>query len=110
MPSDYTIDGYAAPAHVTIDQIQPRADILLVRRIPDAEITASGLVVPQIARDAKTGVRVGEVLRIGPGDGPPMECQVGDKIAYRRVPDNDVNIGGVDCVFLREEQHVLAIL
>jgi hypothetical protein len=27
-----------------------------------------------------------------------------------RCPDNDVCIDGVDCVLLREEQHVLAIL
>jgi len=124
--SDYTIDGYLCAADATIDQVHPRKDILLVRRIPDEEITASGLVVPGIARDPKQGVRIGEVLKCGPGDTVgqfatladgqrlvetiPMECKPGDRILYHRCPDNDVNIGGIDCVLLREEQHVLAIL
>lgn len=126
MPADYTIDGYLCAADATIDQVHPRKDILLVRRIPDEEITASGLVVPDSARNPAMGVRVGEVLKCGPGDvlqhipdslmfknttvHAPMECRPGDRILYMRCPDNDVNIGGVDCVLLREEQHVLAIL
>lgn len=110
MPLDYEIDGYLCAADATIDQIHPRKDILLVRRIPDEEVMASGLVIPAMARDSKTGVRIGEVLKCGPGDGVPMDCKAGDKVAYMRCPDNDVNIGGIDCVLLREEQHVLAIL
>lgn len=141
MPADYTIDGYLCAADATIDQVHPRKDILLVRRIPDEEITASGLVVPDSARNPAMGVRVGEVLKCGPGDTVrcpacegdgqtqgeevgviecmdcwdgkiviPMNCKPGDRILYNRCPDNDVNIGGVDCVLLREEQHVLAIL
>lgn len=126
MPADYTIDGYLCAADATIDQVHPRKDILLVRRIPDEEITASGLVVPDSARNPAMGVRVGEVLKCGPGDPwgvyedhdqscqitlyHDMECKPGDRILYNRCPDNDVNIGGVDCVLLREEQHVLAIL
>jgi co-chaperonin GroES (HSP10) len=126
MPLDYEIDGYLCAADATIDQIHPRKDILLVRRIPDEEVLASGLVIPAMARDSKTGVRIGEVLKCGPGDTVgqfgttsdgkrlvetiPMECKPGDRVAYMRCPDNDVNIGGVDCVLLREEQHVLAIL
>jgi co-chaperonin GroES (HSP10) len=133
MPADYTIDGYLCAANATIDQVHPRADIILARRIPEAEITSSGLIVPEMARNKAMGVRVGEVLKCGPGDQiitlntenylkgtdtgmvaevsfHPMECRPGDRILYMRCPDNDVNIGGVDCVFLREEQHVLAIL
>ena len=128
MPLDYEIDGYLCAADATIDQVHPRKDILLVRRIPDEEITASGLVVPDSARNPAMGVRVGEVLKCGPGDTAfelglfqvdkdkfvnatyGTECRPGDRILYHRVPDNDVNIGGVDCVLLREEQHVLAVL
>lgn len=133
MARDYEIDGYLCAANATIDQVHPRVDIILARRIPEEEITASGLIVPEMARNKASGVRVGEVLKCGPGDtkgyyeynplnglpiggaiGPiqhhPMECKPGDRILYMRCPDNDVNIGGVGCVFLREEQHVLAIL
>jgi co-chaperonin GroES (HSP10) len=117
MPLDYEIDGYLCAADATIDQIHPRKDILLVRRIPDEEVLASGLVIPAMARDSKTGVRIGEVLKCGPGDTVgqfgttsdgkrlvetiPMECKPGDRVAYMRCPDNDVNICGVDCVLLR---------
>lgn len=99
-----------------IDQVNPRCDMVLVRRVPDAEVLASGLILPAICRDYPTGVRIGEVLMVGPGDATtsnlrrPMECRVGDRILYSRCPDNDVTIDGVPCVLLREEQHVLAIL
>jgi co-chaperonin GroES (HSP10) len=134
-------EPYMVAAKATIDQIHPLKDILLVRRLPDDEVTASGLYIPAVARDARMGTRIGEVLRVGDGDlvtanpvtnghcracdawdcqhvewdteetfRSPMECKVGDRIVYMRCPDNDVCIDGVDCVLLREEQHVLAIL
>lgn len=114
-----------------IDQVHPRCDMVLVRRVPDEEALPSGLFVPQMARDRQTGIRIGEVLRVGAGDKReydeyeklydcsfeggqpgrfPMECRPGDRILYYRCPDNDVVVDGVPCVLLREEQHVLAIL
>ena len=108
-------EPYMVAAGATIEQVEPRVDMVLVRRIPDEEATASGLILPAIARDRREGVRIGEVLRVGPGDlvdgrRISLDVQVGDRIAYKRCPDNDINVGGVDCVLLREEQHVLAIL
>jgi len=98
-----------------IDRITPLADMVLVRRIPDSETTFGGIVIPESCRTPRTGTRTGEVLAVGRGDlvngeRYPMECKVGDVIVYMRCPDNDVTIDGVECVLLREEQHVLAIL
>ena len=118
-------EAYAVSSKATIDQIHPMADMLLVRRLPDEEVTKSGLIIPEVARDRRTGHRIGVVLRVGRGDivdrlfisgglmdvdYAPMECRVGDHVLYMRCPDNDVRVDGVDCVLLREEQHVLAIL
>ncbi len=114
-------EPYMVSANAKLHQIHPRLDIVLVRRLPDEEVTKSGLIIPEIARDKLRGYRIGEVLRVGLGDWLeetgalsgnryPMECQVGDRVLYMRCPDNDVCIDGVDCVLLREEQHVLAIL
>lgn len=113
-------EAYMVSAKAQVDQIHPMADMVLVRRIPDEEATAGGLIIPAIARDQRGGTRIGEVLRVGAGDWidgcegrewrHPMECRVGDRVLYMRCPDNDVCVDGVDCVLLREEQHILAIL
>ena len=123
-----------------IDRITPLADMVLVRRIPDSETTFGGIVIPECYRTPRSGTRTGEVLAVGRGDlvrvkpengycrlcdawdcrhvendeeyeiRLPMQCMVGHLIVYMRCPDNDVTIDGVECVLLREEQHVLGIL
>lgn len=126
----------------TIDQVDPRHDMVLVRRLPDDQITKGGILLPETALNKREGYRIGEVLRVGKGDivfGEtcddrnycrkcdawdcchcewathdtfrfPMLCKPGDRVIYSRCPDNDVTIDGVECTFLREEQHVLAII
>lgn len=39
-----------------------------------------------------------------------MHTRVGDRILYKRCPDNDVVIDGETLTLLREEQHVLAVM
>lgn len=112
--------------------VTPLKDMVLVRRLPDEEKTQSGLHLPAIALNPERGrtCRRGEVLAVGRGDifrrglmysdetkeefeydiRHQMHCKVGDVVLYARCPDNDVTIDGVECVLLREEQHVLAIL
>jgi chaperonin GroES len=117
-------EPHMASADVDIDKLTPLADMVLVRRLPDEEKTASGLFLPATGRDKREGLRVGVVLRVGRGDyrvthypggefwreRVPMDVQIGDRVVYARCPDNDVRILGEDLVLLREEQHILAVL
>jgi chaperonin GroES len=108
-------EPHMASATVDIDKLTPLADMVLVRRLPDEEKTASGLIIPGVGRDKRDGLRVGVVLRVGQGDlvngrRIPLGVVPGDRVVYARCPDNDVRINGEDLVLLREEQHILAIL
>jgi len=108
-------EPHMASADVDIDKLTPLADMVLVRRLPDEEKTASGLFLPATGRDEREGLRVGVVLRVGQGDivngkRIPLGVVPGDRVVYARCPDNDVRINGEDLVLLREEQHILAIL
>jgi co-chaperonin GroES (HSP10) len=113
----YDRDRHLINVEAPSSKIQPRQDCILVRRILDSEMHESGLEMPQIALNPAEGtIRLGRVIRVGLGDRKPdssrhvMYNKEGDIVAYKRVPDNDFRIDGVEMTFLREEQHVLAIL
>lgn len=61
-------EPHMASATVDIDKLTPLADMVLVRRLPDEETTAGGLILPHSGRDKREGLRVGVVLRVGKGD------------------------------------------
>ena len=108
-------EPYMPNATVDLTKLTPLADMVLVRRIMEDEKSAGGLFLPQVGRDKRESLRIGEVIVVGRGDlidgrRLPMQCKPGDRVVYARCPDNDVRINGEDLVLLREEQHVLAIL
>lgn len=61
-------EPHMASAAIDLDTLTPLADMVLVRRLPEEEKTASGLILPQSGRDKREGLRVGVVLRVGRGD------------------------------------------
>ena len=108
-------EPHMASAAIDLETLTPLADMVLVRRLPEEEKTAGGLILPPSGRDKREGLRVGVVLRVGQGDlvngnRIPLGVVPGDRVVYARCPDNDVRINGEDLVLLREEQHVLAVL
>ena len=46
--------------------VQPLHDFVLVERLPDS--APPGILIPESLRNANTGLRIGKVLAIGPGD------------------------------------------
>src|SRR6266508_1432046 len=93
--------------------LQPLEDRIVVRPSEEEETTASGLVIPDTAKERP---QEGEVIAVGPGrfneDGDervPMDVKVGDKVIYSKYGGTEVKIEGDDYLIL-SARDVLAIV
>lgn len=83
--------------------IRPLEDRVVVRPIEEEETTASGLVIPDTAKEKPTE---GEVVAVGPGrweDGQriPMDVKVGDRVIYSKYGGNEYKYKGEEYVILQ---------
>ena len=91
--------------------LQPLEDRIVVKPSEGEEMTASGLVIPDTAKEKP---QEGEVLAVGPGrfeDGNrvPLDVKVGDKVIYSKYGGTEVKYGGDDLLVL-SARDVLAIV
>jgi chaperonin GroES len=91
--------------------LQPLEDRIVVKPSEGEEMTASGLVIPDTAKEKP---QEGEVLAVGPGrfeDGNrvPLDVKVGDKVIYSKYGGTEVKLGG-DEVLILSARDVLAIV
>lgn len=99
-------------AAATSTKLRPLGDRMLVKPIEREEMTKSGIVLPDTAKEKPME---GTVLAVGPGrvldDGrkEPMEVKVGDKVLYAKYAGTEVKLDGEDHLILRESD-VLAIV
>jgi len=93
-------------------KLKPLGDRLVVEPIEQEETTASGLVLPETAKEKP---QEGTVLAIGPGrrddDGEriEMDVAVGDIVLYAKYAGTEVKMEG-DKLLILKESDVLAIL
>ncbi len=91
--------------------IKPLEDRILVKSIEAEQTTASGLVIPDTAKEKP---QEGEVLAVGPGrfeDGQrlPLDVKVGDKVIYSKYGGTEVKYDGQEYLLL-SARDVLAIV
>lgn len=92
--------------------LQPLNDGLVVERLKEDEVTASGIVFPESAKEKP---QKGKVLAIGAGklnnEGKriPMTVKVGDTVLFTKYGPTEVKHEGKELLFLNESD-VLAIL
>jgi chaperonin GroES len=91
--------------------LQPLEDRIVVKPSEGEEMTASGLVIPDTAKEKP---QEGEVLAVGPGrfeDGNrvPLDVKVGDKVIYSKYGGTEVKVGGDELLIL-SARDVLAII
>jgi len=85
--------------------LQPLGDRLIVEALEEEETTASGIVLPDTAKEKP---QRGRVLAVGPGgrdeDGEyiNMDVEVGDEIIYSKYGGTEVKIGADEYLILRE--------
>src|SRR5437016_8970651 len=92
--------------------LKPLDDRIVVRPSEAEEKTASGLVIPDTAKEKP---QQGEVLAIGPGrrseqtgDLIPMDVKVGDVVVYSKYGGTEITVDGEDLLILTGRD-VLAI-
>jgi chaperonin GroES len=93
-------------------KLKPLGDRLIVKPIEEEETTASGIVLPDTAKEKP---QKGKVVAVGDGafneDGSrrPLDVSEGDEVLYSKYGGNDVVIDGDELLVLRESD-VLAKL
>jgi chaperonin GroES len=86
-------------------KLKPLGDRLIVRAIEEEETTASGLVLPDTAKEKP---QKGEVIAAGKGkindDGKRIELDVseGDTVLYSKYGGTEIKVDGEDLLVLRE--------
>jgi chaperonin GroES len=92
--------------------LQPLEDRIVVRPAEAEETTASGLVIPDTAKEKP---QQGEVLAVGAGrfgddnERVPMDVAVGDRVVYSKYGGTEITIEGEDLLIL-QARDVLAIV
>ncbi|WP_420846334.1 co-chaperone GroES [Nocardioides ferulae] len=93
--------------------IKPLEDRIVVKPLDAEQTTASGLVIPDTAKEKP---QEGEVVAVGPGrfneDGDeriPMDISVGDKVIYSKYGGTEVKYSGEEFLIL-SARDVLAIV
>jgi chaperonin GroES len=105
-----TVKGVAShrmfpTAEVFNMKLKPLGDRLIVRAIEEEQTTASGLVLPDTAKEKP---QKGKIVAIGDGkldeNGKriPLEVKEGDEVLYSKYGGTEIKIDGEDLLVLRE--------
>jgi len=93
--------------------LKPLDDRIVVKPNEAEQTTASGLVIPDTAKEKP---QQGEVLAVGPGrwsddkgTHTPLEVKVGDTVLYSKYGGTDITVDGKDLLILTSRD-VLAIV
>ena len=94
-------------------KLKPLGDRLIVRAIEEEETTASGLVLPDTAKEKP---QKGKVLAVSDGrlddDGKRIALDVseGDEVLYSKYGGTEIKVDGEDLVVLRESDVLAKVL
>ncbi|MCJ7513768.1 MAG: co-chaperone GroES [Anaerolineales bacterium] len=92
--------------------LKPLGDRLVVKPLEGEDVTPSGIVLPETAKEKP---QKGEVLAVGPGardeDGKriTMDVAIGDKVLFAKYAGTEFKLEGEKVLILREND-ILAIL
>ncbi|MBK5209182.1 MAG: co-chaperone GroES [Flavobacteriaceae bacterium] len=87
--------------------IKPLADRVLVKPLPAEKTTASGLIIPDSAKEKQ---QKGTIIAIGKGlKDEPMTVKVGDTILFGKYAGTELILDGNDYLIMRESD-ILAIV
>ena len=92
--------------------IKPLEDRIVVKSLEAEQTTASGLVIPDTAKEKP---QEGEVLAVGPGriddkgNRVPLDITVGDRVIYSKYGGTEVKFGSDEFLVL-SARDVLAVV
>lgn len=88
-------------------KIKPLADRVLIEPKPAEEKTASGLFIPETAKEKPLE---GTVIAVGPGTKEvDMEVKAGDKVLYGKYAGTEIHADGKDYIIMKQSD-ILAIV
>lgn len=80
--------------------IKPLADRVVVEAAAAEEKTASGIIIPDTAKEKP---QKGKVVAVGAGKkDEPMTVKVGDTVLYGKYAGTEINVDGTDVLIMRE--------
>ncbi len=92
--------------------IKPLEDRIVIKSLEAEQTTASGLVIPDTAKEKP---QEGEVLAVGPGriddkgNRVPLDVQVGDRVIFSKYGGTESKHGGEEYLIL-SARDVLAVV
>jgi chaperonin GroES len=91
---------------VTHMKLKPLGDRLIVKAVEEEETTASGIVLPDTAKEKP---QKGKVLAVGDGKVSeetgkrmPLDVAEGDEVLYSKYGGTEIKVDGEDLLVLRE--------
>jgi chaperonin GroES len=93
-------------------KLQPLADRVVVRANEREEMTSSGIVLPDTAKEKP---QEGTIVAVGPGrlnekgERVPLELKSGDTVLYAKYAGTEIKNDGEELLILKESD-VLAVL
>ena len=95
------------------DKIQPLADRVVIKRLDAEQKTASGIIIPDSAKEKP---QQGEVVAVGPGQGDEdgekriaLDVKVGDKVLFGKWSASEVKIDGQELLVMKQDD-IIAIV
>jgi chaperonin GroES len=80
--------------------VRPLADRVLIEAAPAEEKTASGIIIPD---GAKEKPQRGTIVAVGPGKkDEPMTVKTGDTVLYGKFSGTEIQVEGKDYLMMRE--------
>src|ERR671931_1635850 len=87
-------------------KLKPLGDRLIVKAVEEDEVTASGIVLPDTAKEKP---QRGKVLAVGDGrvnedtgKKTPLDVSVDDEVLYSKYGGTEITVDGEDLLVLRE--------
>ncbi len=93
-------------------QLRPLGDRVVVRPTEQEEVTASGIVLPDTAKEKP---QRGDVIAVGPGrladDGSrlPMDVKDGEQVLFAKYAGTEVKVGEEEYLIISEKD-ILAVV
>ncbi len=93
-------------------RLRPLGDRVWIEPIEQEETTASGIILPETAKEKP---QEGKVLAVGPGvrddkgERQPLEVKVGDRVLFAKYAGTEIKQEGTKYLIMRESD-ILAIV
>ena len=101
-----------ALATATATTLRPLGDRVVIQPTPREEMTKSGIVLPDTAKEKP---QEGSIIAAGPGrlndEGKrePMDVKVGDKVLYAKYAGTEFKLDGEDLLIVSQKD-ILAVV